>query len=625
MHYWLKATNNRSLMSWVRCIAPAWLKEVPTEGNFSQQEIQKLNLLGFNIYYFPNYPKDCSNIKYVSGHDIDTFEWVFVDMDLKDGIYKTKDEFIEKLAELLPTKIVDSGRGIHAYWKVADLDAKSYLRLSRRLLRKFNTDEACQKICQLMRLPNTFNTKDKDNFIQCEVLATYDKTYTCEELDSKLPLIMLEDENYCIDHYNRTYMLAERKTIIDVMPAKWGKLLAQNHEVKKLWAGNSKDRSSDDYRLGHIMHAHGFTPEEARTVLGNSAKALERSPIHRVSYADLIINKLWTYESAEDKKSVPMTSSVRSLLLKGKEVLAGDRFPCNKIIDDTEHGFRIGQVIGIVGGSGVGKTTLTLNAFLWFAENNPDYHHIFFSLEQPPGEIALRIRTICQGNETLFDKIHIVTNEDENGNYFQFSIDLIQQHIINYEKQLGIKIGACVIDHIGVLDKSSKFGESEGLIGVCKRMKDVARKTKTLMMMLSQAPREKAGIGDLELNKDAAFGTVFFESFVDYVLLLWQPLKRVYAQGAPTIMAFKFGKIRHKRQGKDKIQEDICYQLFFDPNTEVLRELTQDEQTSADYFLKIATNIRNKDMKTDLVEYKPRRILEGKNVTINNHRPTSRH
>ena len=80
----------------------------------------------------------------------------------------------------------------------------------------------------------------------------------------------------------------------------------------------------------------------------------------------------------------------------------------------------------------------------------------------------------------------------------------------------------------------------DGLIGACAFIvKSVEAKVNCMLVMLSQAPREKADIGDLELNKDAAFGTVFFESFVDYCICLWQPLKRVYDQGAPTVMAFK--------------------------------------------------------------------------------------
>jgi hypothetical protein len=134
-------------------------------------------------------------------------------------------------------------------------------------------------------------------------------------------------------------------------------------------------------------------------------------------------------------------------------------------------------------------------------------------------------------------------------------------------------------------------------------MKAFAIQLNVMMVMQSQAPREKAGIGDLELNKDAAYGTVFFEAYCDYLITIWQPLKRVYKEGAPTVTAYKFGKIRHKKQGHDKIQEDTCYALFYDPETQRMRDLTQDEEKSVAFFTNRATSLRKEDKKTALVTY----------------------
>jgi hypothetical protein len=139
---------------------------------------------------------------------------------------------------------------------------------------------------------------------------------------------------------------------------------------------------------------------------------------------------------------------------------------------------------------------------------------------------------------------------------------------------------------------------------ICHSMKAFAIETNTMLIMQSQAPREKAGSGDLELNKDAAYGTVYFESYCDYLITIWQPLKRCYSEdGCPTVTAFKFCKIRHKKTGLDKINEDVCYHLYFDSNNEHMRELTQLEEKSFDFFLNKATNKRKQDRKTDLVPY----------------------
>lgn len=595
-----------------RLIAPDWAKakglQPVKEAILSDEELFKLNDQGYNCYYLPNSPTNPTPGKPVDGSMIDTFDWVYVDMDLKEQKYPSKEAFIETLLAKAPapTRVVDSGNGVHAYWLVKDLDAMSYLRFQRRLIRLLNTDEAVAKIYQLMRVPNTYNTKDQANFKLCKELAFNESAiYTCEELDNALPAITPQDEAYCIQHYNKTYKLEDHTAkLTDKLPDKFGKLIHENSEAKKLWAGNVDDRSAADFRLGHIMFAHGFTKEEATAVLSNTSKSSTRSPVHRISYAEGIIDKIWTFETAPAKASLSL--SVKELLQKGEATLKGTRFPGPSYLDATEHGFRLGQVIGLVAGSGVGKTAMALNMFMEFVKNNPEYVHFFVPLEQPANEIATRWKSMCGDQTHLHEKVHVISNYAEDGSYRHLSFDEIKNYILDFQKTTNLKAGCVVIDHIGALrKKGGKNGESQDLIDICHLMKAFAVETNTLLVMQSQAPREKAGIGDLELNKDAAYGTVFFESYVDYLITIWQPLKRCYSEeGCPTVTAFKFCKIRHKKAGIDQISEDVPYKLLFDPNTEKMRELNELEEKSFSFFLQKATNMRKQDRKTDLVIYK---------------------
>jgi len=598
-----------------RLILPDWAAqehpEYPRvlEGEFTEDQLVNLNSTRFyNVYYLPNYPSEYKKGVTVDGTHIDTFEYVFCDMDLKEGKYQSKDQFIEALADfpLQPTSIVDSGNGIHVYWRISDLDAMSFLRLQRRLIRKFNTDEAVAKIYQLMRVVGTANTKNPDDFKLCEELFyNPDNIYICEQMDAALPTIEPKDEEYCKNHYNKTYRLEERyKEIDEKLPLKFADLVRNNKEVKEIWAGGLDDRSKGDYRLGHIMFANGFTKEEATSVLINVPKALSRSPVHRLSYAEAIIEKIWTYEISGDRANSDLSESVKDILSKGDDVIKGIRFPCHKYLDGTENGFRLGQVVGLVAGAGVGKTAVALNMFMGFVKSNPDYVHFFVPLEQPAREVADRWRKLCGENTHLHEKVHILSNYGPDDTFRHLSLTDIRDYILKFQKERNVKAGCIVIDHIGVLRKESKNGENQGLIDICHSMKPFAVQTNTLLVMQSQAPREKAGVGDIELDKDAAYGTVFFESYCDYLITMWQPLKRVYnLDGCPKVTAFKFCKIRTKNADKDKIREDVPYLLKFDPNTEILQEMTQDDEKSFEYFSTQAVNIRKRDKRTDLVTY----------------------
>lgn len=592
----------------VRLIAPDWLlKSTPStkrviEADLSADQIKGYNEAGYNIYYLPNYPSQPPTEGFVDGTFIDTFEYVFIDFDLKSNTYPSKEAFIEKAFDIEPTKIVDSGNGVHCYYRVTDLDAKSYLKLSRRLMRYFNTDEAVGQIFQLMRLEGTLNTKNEHARKPCELLMDTGPIYTCEELDKLLPPITVADEQYSSQHYDKTYAILDKNVkISDVMPDKFGKLMLENHEAAGLWASNTEDRSKNDYRLGHIMFATGFSKDEAATVLANSSKALSRAPVHRINYAQNIIDKIWTFESKEELDD--LSSSVFDILSRSGEDIEGDRFPCYKYIDNTALGFRLGHVMGLVAGAGVGKTAMSLNIFMGFVASNPDYDHFFCPLEQKEEEIALRWKSMCGNNANLFSKVHIISNYTRKGRFRDLSLVDIKNHILKFKENTGKKVGCVVIDHIGVLCNNSRLGQDEGVKEISKAMKGFAVETNTFLIMQSQTSREKAGVGDLELNKDAAFGTSVFENFCDYLVTIWQPLKRVYELGAPTIMAFKFCKIRHKNQKLDVIKEDKPYIMFFDPSTQLLSEITADQKTAFPFFLSQATNKRKRDRQTDLVEY----------------------
>lgn len=612
-----------------RMIAPDWLiAKLPgtsrvLEGDFTDNQIASNNKKGYNVYTLPNHPKSYPIIGSVDGTHIDVFAFCFIDCDLKDGIYESKESFIEKIAEIgiQPTRIVDSGNGVHAYFQVSDLDAMSYLRFQRRLCALYRTDKAVGQIFQLMRHPGTMNTKKQYNQVLCELWGESEAVYTCEQLDKLLPAITAEDEAYCQQHYNNTYNRADIAEVSDELPTKFGKLLRDNKEAKSLWSKTSDDRSKSDYRLAHIMYASDFTRSESASVLVNSAKALQRAPIHRISYANNIIDKIWTFEQATDKKSLGLSSSVLDILQRTNGELDGKRFPCYPYIDNTEAGFRLGHVMGLVAGAGVGKTAMALNIFLGFVASNPDYDHFFCPLEQVDREIAARWKAMCGTNTGLHSKVHIISNYDENGQFRDLSLSDIKEHILQFKTTTGKKVGCVVIDHIGVLCNNNKLGQDEGVKQISKAMKGFAIETDTFLIMQSQTSRDKAGIGDLELNKDAAFGTSVFENFVDFLVTLWQPVKRCYIDGAPTVMAYKFCKIRHKKQGKDVIQEDVPYHMFFDPETQLLRELTQDEKTSFKYFLNVAASKKKADRKTEILDYQS--VKEVSNATERNTQTTS--
>lgn len=591
-----------------RCIAPDWLvKSSPVAKVIEGEDldIEYLNKSGYNIYWLPNYPSTPVEGN-ADGTHIDTWEYVYVDMDLKDGAYTSKEEFgviLTATASLKPTYIVDSGNGVHAYWRVTDLNAMDCLRLCRRLVRKFKTDQNVGKLYQLMRAIGTMNTKDESNFKLCSVLFASGAEYTCEDLDKALPRITAEDEAYCKRHYDSTYNIKSDVKVDDKLPLKFMHMLRSNEEVKKLWAAASDDRSRADFRLTHLLWADGFTRDEALSVLVNCAKAVSRAPHHRINYALQLIEKVYLAETeGEDVESLSYSADE---YLDDPEGDLSTRLNCHPVFEVIDHGFRTTELIGLIGGTGSGKTTLALNYFYHFAQRNPEFIHFFCSLEQPAIEVAKRWDKICKGNRNLHKKIHVIGNYDKDGTYRNLGLKEIEQHIIAKAAKLGKRVGCVVLDHVGILKRPpTKDGGHAGLVDVYHGLKSFAVRTKTLVIAQSQTSREKAGNGDVELDKSSAFGSSVFDWYCDLVLTTWQPLRGVYKE-APEMAtsAVRYCKIRHKNLLKDRLKEDELFVLKFDPETELLREMTQAEEGRYSVLLKKATALRNKDKKREPTEY----------------------
>lgn len=612
-----------------RLILAPWLRTKDTR-NVIERELEWDQLIEFNkqfynCYYLPNYPSKRVKGRAVHGRDVDMWGWVFADMDLKDKVWPSKEAFIEEVKRfaLPPTSIVDSGNGVHVYWKLTDLDPMSYLRLQRRICRFFKTDEAVANMYQLMRVPETVNVKheDPERWSMCEVVDSNAVEYDCQTLDKYLPKISIEDEEYCKDHYARTTQdpsqLAPKEAA--VLPAKWFQLLKRNEEVRKLFAyENVKDRSTADYRLAHLLLAAGFKRDEARAVLMNTGKALERTSVHQYNYANNIVEKLWeeikkpvvtsdpkTGEPVEVDPIDDIGQTVTEIIKQFEDAPQGTRFPCDPAIDATFYGYRLTEWMGLIGGSGAGKTTFCLNMFRWFFERNPEYLHVFVSLEQPVREIAARWKRMAGDHPDLHSKVVIVGNYDKQGKFRNLGFREIQEYIQRLEKKTGKKVGCVVIDHIAILKFEQTTKEiKDKLSGLCEQAKQFAVTTNTFTIVQSQTSRQKAGIGDIELDKDAAYGTGYFEFYADYIVTTWQPLKRLYGEERfPEtelyINCWKYCKIRNKYASKDKVKEDQVYAFKLNLDNDRLSPLLPDDHSAYDSWAKKAVTLRNRDKKTN--------------------------
>ena len=314
-----------------RCIKPLWgrktlgKKKTPNpeykravegpdvyEGHFEREKLDELNKLGYHIYFFPNGTKTPYKENYkINGKHINKFDYVFVDMDLKDGIYPSKEEFIKVIEKYKnrPHIIVDSGNGIHVYWKVKNATRDEYMIIQKALIHKFNTDKSIWTVMQLMRYPGYLNTKEPNNFKPANKItpfapASSDSLYKYGDFEDLFPLVTKEDDsdikqhadaldgkiqiNYDLPQTNDLPEQFLREMEIDLY------LKSLFYEPEKTMGG---DRSRADFNLAYRLKRLKYSKEDIFAIIYNGKKASARKGHQRATYAQGIINKLFQQEA----------------------------------------------------------------------------------------------------------------------------------------------------------------------------------------------------------------------------------------------------------------------------------------------------------------------------------------
>jgi hypothetical protein len=581
---------------------------------FDHAFLKQRNDQGYNIYWYPNHPsKDiyAEGTKWLSGKHVDVFDFLFVDMDLKDKVYASKEDFLVKLRQfpLKPTFVVDSGNGVHAYWQIDKLTRDEHVFGQLALIKHFNTDESIFTVQQLMRVPGFFNTKKPDALVLAQILEAEScgQIYSLDQFPKELfAALTREDINRGQKHLDRLdgklQTIAQEFVNIDEIPDTFFDFIADpaNKIAHDLWmdpVGSYGDRSGADMKLANILFKSKFNRKEALAVIANTKKALSHA--NRKHYAEVTVDKVYNEK------------------LVSKFLTVGQR---NRTIDDIKNlgapvrstwyfdyavlgnPWRKRELTGLIAGTGVGKTTVTLKWVKDAIENNQDNDdiYVFFTLEMAVGEIVDRWNKLVGKASPLADRLYVVGNETENFEPRNVGLQEILEDCEELKRLTGKNIGIVAIDHVAIVArhidcrKKYTFGiDSEqgagygniktlSLNSLCSQLKVLCKKLDTHIIVLTQTTKEK-GVGDLPIDKDGAYGMSNYENIMDRIITVWQPLKLVQAQAKKWYLAWQYVKIRNKHEN-DQIRTHEAKLLTYNMAT---GDLTVTEPDDYQEFLRL--------------------------------------
>lgn len=594
------------------------------EGCFDEEFLAKKNKIGYNIYWFPNHPS--SNVyteekKYLNGRDVDVFKYVFVDMDLKDGVYKTKEDFLENLKKfpLKPTMTVNSGNGVHAYWAISDLDRDTYCYMQMGLIEYFQTDPSIYTVLQLMRYPGYKNTKKHDKFKE---VTLYDELcsgseYTCEQLLQPLYNISEEGQNAVQRHLDKLdgkiSVQIDEDVNLDELPDKFVDLLEKDQKIYDLFhrpVETYGDRSGADLALANMLFRRGFNIKEAVKVIGNSKKAIAKG-IYRFEYARATVER--AYKDNQEPKFTFVTADQVELEVESEETkyTNGPEF-----FDCLETRWQKGDILGLIAHTGVGKTTIALKIIKDMIQNNPDNDdlYVFFSLEMAAKKIIARWLKLVGKKSKLTSRLIVISNLNDDRTSKEINLQDIVAFCDTIRQQTGKDIGAVAIDHLqeirplidmrrkptfGAESEISSSGRRQKVLSditLCKQLRPLVNALSTFLIVLNQTTKERGGEGDIPLGVSAAYGSSNFEKICDYIITCWQPLRRVYHLTDLRVLAWQYAKIREQGPN-DAVTVYRRNLLRYDGATGELDFLQEGDQDTFNEMIQQAEEARKNDEK----------------------------
>jgi len=261
-----------------------------------------------------------------------------------------------------------------------------------------------------------------------------------------------------------------------------------------------------------------------------------------------------------------------------------------KKIDCLVRPWHRGDLTGILGGTGIGKTSFMLYMLKHILLNNPEGVVVYVSLEMTASELAEKWFKATEDCPEIADRFYIVENYDEEGRSRDLTVQMIKHDVKKIKETLGQVVHAMCIDHLHEININGSLDYNP----TCKEIKNVAVELDTHGFVLSQTTKSK-GAGDIPVGRDGCYGCSRYEWLMTNILTVFQPLKRVQKECNLPIMAWQFCKIRYKN-AKDKVREDMNYLLKFDYETEDLVDLDKvDKATFEMYYEKVLELRQNEE------------------------------
>lgn len=233
-----------------------------------------------------------------------------------------------------------------------------------------------------------------------------------------------------------------------------------------------------------------------------------------------------------------------------------------------------GEVLTILGASGIGKTEVVLYFLKEILKNNESGCCCFVSLEMTPQKIAIRFFAMLEEHEQhLADRFYVISNFDDEGKCKGMTTEMILKELDEYRAVTGDLI-AWGLDHLHIVEKM----KDQDINKIAQELKNIAVSTNSLCMALSQVPKGKAQKGDVPLEADAPFGCSQLKWIAAYTMQIHRPLIRIEHATGTNILCWSYPKIREQSE-KDGVKVGQNKLIAYEPTKREFRPINAEESS----------------------------------------------
>ncbi len=253
--------------------------------------------------------------------------------------------------------------------------------------------------------------------------------------------------------------------------------------------------------------------------------------------------------------------------------------PTLKVHADIEfnsltNGWKKGELLAIIGDSGVGKTEVTLAVMKAILEANPETNAVYVSLEMTDQEIYKRLVEMVGEDSDILDRFFIISRYDENGNSRNVSINWVKSELERYDEQIG-NIICFTLDHCHVLGEN----DPSTLNSIMVKLKEMSVSLNCLGIPLAQVNKSSGGKGELPLDADSVLGMSQLKYISSNIIQIHRPILRLEEEAKMSVLAWGYCKVREPHKD-DKVKRGQNKLLTYDLESRTLRKLSTPEYST---------------------------------------------